>query len=531
LNEAANIGTQHLTKSLIDLRLNQQPAKHWRSYPPEVKELLLAELNAQLARVVGSAFKSKYRNDRVAFTHDCVDWKEGEKPAPYQDEIFGALDTYLRVAVRGPHGLGKTAIAALAVLHFALTRDGEDWKCPTTASAWRQLSKFLWPEIHKWARRLKWEKILREQFNLQSELLTLNLKLLTGEAFAVASASHEMIEGAHADTLLYVFDEAKAISNEIFDAAEGAFANGECFALAISTPGEPSGRFYDIHRRKPGLESWWVRHVTLDEAIAAGRISRAWAEDKKRLWGENSAAYHNRVLGDFHSSDEDGLIPLAWVEAANERWLNWSEQDDSSKWLPFTCVGVDVARSMDGDKTVLALRHEDVITEIRRYAEADTMAIVGHVAGVLNARRGFAVVDVIGVGGGPFDRLQEQKFTVHAFNSSAAAPPGMKDRSGELEFLNTRAAAWWSFRERLDPAYGPTLALPPDDLLIGDLTAPHWKTTSAGKIQVESKDEIRKRIGRSTDDGDAVVMAFYEKPPRKNRYEENESETWGYVTY
>jgi hypothetical protein len=510
---------------------NQQLTKDWRSYPPEVKEQLLAQVNAQLARTVGAAFKRKYRNDRVAFIHDCVDWREGESPAGYQDEIFAALDQYLRVAVRGPHGIGKTMIAALAVLHFALTRDGEDWKTPTTASAFRQLSKFLWPEIHKWSRRLKWDKILREQFSPQSELLTLNLKLSTGEAFAVASSNYELIEGAHADTLLYVFDEAKAIANDVFDTAEGAFAHGECFALAISTPGSPAGRFYDIHTRKPGLEAWWVRHVTLSEAIEAGRISKAWAEDKKRLWGENSAVYHNRVLGDFHDSDEDGLIPLAWIEAANERWLNWNEQEDSQKWLPFTCVGVDVARSMDGDKTVLALRHEDVITELRRYSEADTMSIVGHVAGVLNKRGGLAVVDVIGVGGGPFDRLREQNFKVQAFNSSAAAPSRMTDRSGELEFLNTRAAAWWSFRERLDPAYGATAALPPDDLLIGDLTAPHWKTTSAGKIQVESKDEIRKRLGRSTDDGDAVVMAFYQEPEVRDRYTKEDGESWGYRSW
>jgi hypothetical protein len=63
-------------------------------------------------------------------------------------------------------------------------------------------------------------------------------------------------------------------------------------------------------------------------------------------------------------------------------------------------------------------------------------------------------------------------------------------------------------RERLDPSYGATLALPPDDTLIGDLTAPHWKLTSGGKILIESKEQIKARLHRSTDAGDAAVQAF-----------------------
>jgi hypothetical protein len=82
----------------------------------------------------------------------------------------------------------------------------------------------------------------------------------------------------------------------------------------------------------------------------------------------------------------------------------------------------------------------------------------------------------------------------------------------ELGFVNKRSAARWNLRELLDPANNEDIALPPDDLLTGDLTAPHWRVMSGGKIQIESKDDIYKRIGRSTDDGDAVVMAFYQEP-------------------
>ena len=331
-------------------------------------------------------------------------------------------------------------------------------------------------------------------FDKRLELLALSLKLSTGEAFALTSDDHNAIEGCHADQLLYIFDEAKAIKPETFDAAEGALSGGEgteAQALAISTPGEPVGRFYDIHTRKPGYEDWWTKHVTLEECIAAGRVSREWAEQRAKQWGEKSAVYMNRVLGEFCSSDADGVIPLSWVEAANERWEAW---DETKEWYPFTSVGVDVSRSQNGDKTSLALRFEKVITELRRSTEVDVMQITGKVAGVLKKHGGQAVVDVIGIGAGVVDRLNEQKFKAIPFNASESAE-GIKDRSGELEFINKRAAAWWNMRELLDPANDENIALPPDDELIGDLCAPHWKVTSSGKIQVESKDDLRKRLG------------------------------------
>ena len=83
-----------------------------------------------------------------------------------------------------------------------------------------------------------------------------------------------------------------------------------------------------------------------------------------------------------------------------------------------------------------------------------------------------------------------------------------RSRSGELSFANLRAAGWWTLRERLDPMSKlKPLALPPDDYLIGDLTAPRWHRQTAG-LQIEPKDEIRKRLGRSTDVGDAIVHAL-----------------------
>jgi hypothetical protein len=136
------------------------------------------------------------------------------------------------------------------------------------------------------------------------------------------------------------------------------------------------------------------------------------------------------------------------------------------------------------------------------------MQTTGRIVAILTGHGGYAIVDVIGIGAGVVDRLNEQKFKVVSFNASEHTD--RKDSHGEFGFVNKRAAAWWNLRDLLDPDSGNNVALPPDDFLTGDLVSVHWKVMSGGKIQVESKDDIKKRISRSTDYGDSVVMAFFE---------------------
>ena len=454
-------------------------------------------------------FRERYRDDPAGFVRDCIMWKEGQHITAYQVEVLNDIVEHKRESVRGPHGLGKTALIAWVILWFALTRDVDtDWKIPVTASAWRQLTKFAFPELHKWSRRLNWNVIGREPFNERVELESLSLKMKTGECFALASDNSALIEGSHASSLIFIFDESKEVPAPTWDSAEGAFSTGDCYFLSVSTPGEPVGRFYEIQARRPGFDDWHVRHVTLQETIDAGRLNPDWVQSRRDQWGEQSAVFQNRVMGEFASSEETGVIPLSWIEAANERYEAWNDLPSSQKdaYL-FTCIGLDVARSGE-DKTVFAHRYSDIITELRAYSKIDTMATTGIAAGILMAHPGsFAVVDVIGIGAGVVDRLREMRLGVEAFNASEHTDK--LDASGELGFVNCRSAAWWNLREMLDPSRGATLALPPDDLLTGDLTAPHWRVMSGGKIQVESKDEVRARIGRSTDYADAVIQACF----------------------
>lgn len=458
-----------------------------------------------------------YFDDAYGFTQYAYLWPETgtghSGPTEYQQDILGYFPTEHRVAVRGPHGLGKTSLLSWIILWFACTREarGIDWKIATTAGAWHQLTHYLWPEIHKWANLLRPEICNSLGITPGKTLLQLNLRLRHGEGFAVASNRAELIEGAHATQLMYVYDEAKSIDPATWDAAEGAFSGGgfdtrsEAFAVAASTPGQSSGRFYEICMKRPGYEDWVPRHVTLEEAVKAGQISTLWANQRKRQWGAHSPLYLNRVLGEFASSAADTVIPLSWIEAAQTRWQSWKAKGSA---LPdMDQVAVDVGRG--GNKTVIAPRHDNIIPKLIRTNVADTMIVADTVKDILEQNPGaYAMIDVVGIGAGVFDRLRQLQKPCHAFNAGSKSP--FTDVSGELTFVNRRAEAWWRMRELLDPnSPGDQIIIPEDKegIIAGDLSEPKWHDPG-GRILVEEKEEVARRLGRSTDDGDAIIMAF-----------------------
>lgn len=494
------------------------------SQPPDVATRLAVEggpamlstFEQAVALATRAANVASYLREPARWVTDFVSFPRGKSMAPYQGEAMDELAKYHRLALRGPHGLGKTAFVSWTILWFALTRDmaGIQWKVPTLASVGRQLEHFLWPEIHLWAGRLRWDKLGREPFTA-NELLRLRLRLSYGEAWAQAATDPSKIEGAHATHLLYVYEEAKAIPDPMWDASEGAFSgagedtDSEAWALATSTPGRKAGRFYKIHRRERGYEDWRARHVKLAEAVAAGQVSADWALARARQWRPSSALFQNRVLGNFADESANVVIPLEWVEAAIDRW--WDLALNQVDLGPVISSGLDLARGGE-DESVLALSCQDTVLECVRPNEGTSPEMAGRVRLELAKFPGrpAIVVDADGLGAGYFDAIAghiDWTDRTHPFHASAAA--NWRDYTGELRFGNARAAAWWALREELDPnrpGPAPTLALPPDDLLIGDLTEPIWREQN-GRIYIEEKEKLRKRLGRSTDTADAVVMA------------------------
>lgn len=482
-------------------------------------------------RLKFKSFQAQYANDRVAFWYDCFDWTGLGAPKEHQIRTLSKVDMHDRVSLRSPHGLGKSAMLAICVHHGVLCF--EEAKIPTTASAWRQLDYYLWPEIHKWAKRIRWDKIgYRGPYDTRQELLTLQLQLYgrRRQAFAVACDDPATIEGAHAPYMLYGFDESRTIPFPTWDAAEGAYSAAglktqygeEWIAkwVALTVPGAPFGRFYDIQARKPGFEDWVAERWTLEDGLESGMISERWANQRMKQWGANSPMYRNRVLGEFASYDENALIPLDWIEAAIERWYAWRRAGSKLPEKTVRKIGVDPAGGGD-DRMALVERYTGLgVTKIDYYAKTTEMEATGiciqeiHSNGQLPWELYVEVGG--GYGGGIVSRLREQDIPV-----TAVVPSGKStalDVSGELGFLNMRAQTSIAVRDWLNPDNGYDPILPPDDRLIADLTAVRMlPPTSTGKIQVEKKEDMMKadRLGRSPDAWDALraTHAPIEHPP------------------
>lgn len=441
-------------------------------------------------------FKITYRDDFCAFVHDCIDLGY-DKPTEYQDEILSDITIKRKVAVRGPHGIGKTTLAAWIVLAFSLTRDGEDWKIPTTASAWRQLTLFLWPEIHKWARKIRWDRVGRPQFDPFTELLKQKLILETGQAFAMASNLPEKIEGAHADQGIYIFDEAKIIPDDTWDSAEGAFASGDWLAFAISTPGEKTGRFYEIHARRAGLTSWHTRHVTLEEYIKSGRINEQWAEDAKELWGENSEIYRARVLGEFSDQSAESLFKLSDIEYAreNETDVNFGARKHAA---------LDVATSGDDD-SVYGQRIGDAVILCVAIHGNDTMALVGLIRnGGVNC-----AVDAIGEGRGVVDRLRELKNN-GSVELDVIEWKNSRKAKNENDFSNKRVESYWELKQKFERKEIDLTRIDKKDYdkLCGELTELKLHPTSPMNSRGQMVLIAKKDLKHSPDHADMLAMLF-----------------------
>jgi hypothetical protein len=456
--------------------------------------------------------------------------------------------------VPSAHDLGKSFLAAAVACQWIEEHELGEAFVVSTAPTSAQVVAVLWRYIEEMHRKAR----LTGQINMGRIPEWKIGKALVGYGRKPADYDEAGFQGIHCRYPLIVVDEAAGIPGQLWVAVDALATNENARVLAIGNPDDQNSPFramcfpgsgWNIVRldglRSPNFSEHEVRAASnlpppnqtgdlygymVDNGIEFTNekipydlsqllLSPRWVAERMLSWGvskdsdgtwSTSPLWDSRVRAQFPSDSSDaGVIPLSWVEASVARWKQWKESGVPDVELigrrVFSC---DVARYGDDD-TVVAERIGHTFINVDHYSQQDTQTTALRLASRLTKYAGsYAVVDVIGVGGGVVDRLREMEHEVVSFNS--ASKTDMMDHSGEFSFPNTRSAAWWNLRNLLDPSDPATdLCIPDDEILIAELTAPKWKVGSGAKIMVEPKEETKKRLRRSPDSADAVVMSMW----------------------
>ena len=438
-----------------------------------------------------------------------------------QRDILESVRDNDRTSVRSCHGVGKSYLAGNTTLWFLHSFPYSI--VLTTAPTFRQVEKLIWKEVRSSVRKSK--------IFLGGELAKKSpeLQIVQDEwvALGLSTNQPDRFQGFHAKHVLVIVDEGAGVKEDIYEAIEGVLTSAHCRLLILGNPTLIGGTFYRSQRESgwktfhiaawdtPNFTEFGITEEDLEFGVWADKapknpdgsynwpypylITPEWAADKLKRWGKNHPAYQARVAGNFPTQGENNVIPLAWIEAAMARW-------EDTEGRGSTVLGVDVAR-FGQDLSAIAPRQGSKVFPLRIFAGKDTQEMAGE---CIRAQRETGSdqinVDVIGLGAGVVAALQASGAPVVAVNVAESSLE--LDDTGNKVFANLRAELWWALRGALDSKNSEPLALPPDDDLLGDLAAPTYKINAKGAIQIEPKDDTKKRLGRSPDRGDAVILTF-----------------------
>lgn len=411
-----------------------------------------------------------------------------------QRAVIKSVAENRRTCVTAGNGVGKTWLAARLALWFLYTNPKS--KVVTTAPTWFQVENLLWRELrvaHQTAKFPLGGTVNQTSLNLDEDWYAIGLSTNDPTKF----------QGTHAPRIMVVFDEATGVSPGIWEASEGLAVGPHDRFLAIGNPTDPMSEF----KRKDDSGAWNVLRLNCEEhpnvkkgeIVVHGAVTKEWVDEKLvEYGGRETALYRARVRGVWPEEGSSTLIPLRIVEAAQERW---KDPDLVILAEPVIAVGCDVARFGEDETIIFTIDiHGNVARPIAKYGQ-DLMATAGQVASIKANQVG---IDDSGLGGGVTDRLKEMGLNVTACIGGAGARE-------EKKFVNSRAEMWWALREAL---LAGDIALPDDRKLAADLTNVEYSYDSRGRIKLESKSEIKKRIGRSPDRGDALAIANWVRTPR-----------------
>jgi hypothetical protein len=459
------------------------------------------------------ANKKSY-GDPVEWARDVVKTETYSK----QREIMRAVEMEIpKIAVPSCHSAGKSKTASLVAARWLARWPPGTARVVTTAPTFHQVRAILWNEInalHSKAVDEHGNKLLPGRIT-QTEWWIDGYQAGLGRK--PADNAPETFSGLHAEHLLVIIDEAGGVPNEIWTAVDTLATNEGCVILAIGNPDDPQSHFKDVVHgaNTPEGNGWMVIQIpawetpNLSGEICAPifkkvLLSKKWVDDKRIAWGEDSALWQAKIAAEFPTEDSMTIIRVADVTAALNAPDDYDPEDLARyKRLNTIQLGVDIAASETGDETVIRERvGRKILRKWTIRSEDPTEISDKIVEAQMQSGATLLHIDATGVGFGFIADLRRRLPNVAIIPFVAAAAADDKK-----QFVNRRAENHWYAREMLRKHLLDFSQMEDADDAVKQLTSARYQINK-GKIQVEAKDDIRKRIDRSPDDADAIMLAI-----------------------
>ena len=460
--------------------------------------------NAMLRRRFFAERIPLYRKDPVLFANEVLRFK----PDNWQQKALMDLAGNPKVAIKSGQGVGKTGMEAVALLWFLSCFPYP--RVVATAPTKQQLHDVLWSEISKWMSRspllssiLKWTKTYIYMIGNEKRWF----------AVARTATKPENMQGFHEDNMLFIVDEASGVADPIMEAILGTLTGENNKLLMCGNPTRTSSTFFDAFN---GDRALYQCHTV--SSADSPRTNKQNIRSLIRKYGKDSNVVLVRVYGEFPKQEDDVFIILSVIEQCGSRIYELPED----KGMPYIIFGVDVARFGD-DETVIYRNVKGKLKMVARRRGQDLMATVGDIVAQYRkvirefpeyGGRIYVNIDDTGVGGGVTDRLREvrreeklNRMFVIPINAAEKIETDTKEgREAAERYNNLTTHMWAVLRDLLE---NRQIEIEDDAETFAQISVRKYFMASNGKLELESKKEMKKRGVRSPDRGDAAALSVY----------------------
>lgn len=464
-------------------------------------KLVRDQMKAAVDRRQATERQSKYMADPQLWVSERL----GQQVWSRQRDILDAVRDHRRTAVRSCHGVGKSWTAALTIAWWLDAHPPGEAFVVTTAPTTAQVRAILW----RYVRRMHKSAGLPGRVNQTEWLID---EELVAYGRKPADQDESAFQGIHARYVLVVLDEACGIPESLWVSADALATGPDCRQLAIGNPDNSASHFFKVSQ--PG-SGWHTEKISafespnftgepVSEAVAHSLVSKIWVEEKEQDWGKDNPLYRSKVLGEFSVDSQDTVVRASDVAACR--------LDTEAKYSPVDLSPVELGVDVGGgqDETVVRERRGVLAGREWRIRTDRPEKIAPLVLRAIRESGATSVkVDSIGVGFGVIGELRNAA-SRHEHSARIIAVNVSNVAADKKKFVNLRAEIWWTIGRELSSEGGWDLSqMENGDNVAAQLCAPRWFLDTKGRIQVELKDEIRKRTGRSPDNADALLLAYY----------------------